>query len=183
MRISLNSVWLTNDGAADLQSWTDAHDVLLNGKQIVQDAQFLRAVSAEPLARGNQVNRLQFTVTRQHVSVADAAAYVLTAFSSLPQSGTATVLCGASGETLLTCTFASVLEEMPKASFLGTRTDTTFVLRGGQITMGAPLAANGVDGASFTTVYAYPQGGTIDGGNMADGLFTAALNLDGGVFV
>ena len=117
MRISLNNVWLTNDGTVDLQSWTDAHDVSLNGRQVVQDAQFLRAVSAEPLARGNQVNRLQFTVTRQHVSVAEAAAYVLTAFSSLPQSGTATVVCGASGEALLSCSFAAVLEEMPKATF------------------------------------------------------------------
>ncbi len=47
---------------------------------------------------GNEVNLLQFTVTRQHVSVAEAAAYVLTAFSSLPGSGTATIICGASGE-------------------------------------------------------------------------------------
>src|ERR1700722_13061932 len=111
MRISLNNVWLTNDGVADLQSWTDAHDVLLNGRQVVQDAQFLRAVAAQPLARGNEVNVLTFTVTRQHVSVAEAAAYVLTAFSSLPGSGTATMLCGASGESLLTCAFSAVLEE------------------------------------------------------------------------
>jgi hypothetical protein len=183
MRISLNNVWLTNDGMSDLQSWTDAHDVQLNGRQIVQDAQFLRALAAQPLARGNQVNQLQFTVTRQHVSVAEAAAYMLTAFSSLPGSGTATVICGASGEDVLTCTFSAVLEEMPKCSFLGTRTDTTFLLRGGLITMGAPLAANGVDGALFGTVYAYAQGGTIDGGNLADALFSAALNLDGGAWV
>jgi hypothetical protein len=183
MRISLNNVWLTNDGMSDLQSWTDAHDVLLNGMQIVQDAQFLRAVSAQPLARGNAVNQLQFTVTRQHVSVAEAAAYLLTTFGSLPTSGTATIICGASGESLLTCTFSAVLEAMPKGTFRGTRTDTTFVLRGGLISMGAPLAANGVDGDSFTAVYAYPQGGTIDGGNLADGLFTAAMNLDGGTFL
>jgi hypothetical protein len=183
MRISLNDIWLTNDGVSDLQSWTDAHDVLLNGRQMVQDAQFLRAVAAQPLARGNAVNVLSFTVTRQLVSVAEAAAYVLTTFSSLPGSGTATIICGASGENLLTCTFSAVLEEMPKCSFLGTRTDMTFVLRGGLITMGAPLAASGVDGDSFTTVYGYPQGGTVDGGNLTDALFTAALNLDGGTFV
>jgi len=182
MRISLNDVWLTNDGMSDLQSWTDAHDVQLNGKQIVQDAQFLRAVAAQPLARGNEVNLLQFTVTRQHVSVAEAAVFVLTAFSSLPGSGMATIICGASGENLLTCAFSAVLEAIPKSSFLGTRTDMTFVLRGGLITTSAPLAAYGVDGASFETVYAYPQGGTVDGGNLADGLFTAALNLDGGAF-
>jgi len=182
MRISLNSIWLTNDGASDLQSWTDAHTVLLNGKQLVQDAQFLRAAAAQPLARGNAVNLLQFTVTRQHVSVADAAAYLLTAFGSLPTSGTAQIICGASGENLLTCTFSAVLEEMPKCSFLGTRTDTTFLLRGGLITTGAPLAANGVDGDSFGTVYAYAQGGTVDGGNLADAFSSTALNLDGGAW-
>jgi hypothetical protein len=183
MRISLNSIWLTNDGMSDLQSWTDAHDVELNGVQIVQDAQFLRAQAAQPLARGNEVNQLRFTVTRQHVSVAEAAAYVLTTFSSLPGSGTATIICGASGEIPLTCTFSAVLEAMPKSSFLGTRSDMTFLLRGGLLTMGAPLAANGVDGDSFTTVYGYPQGGTVDGGNLADALVPAALNLDGGAFL
>ncbi len=70
MRISLNNVWLTNDGVADLHAWTDAHEVRLNGAQVVQEAQFLRAVSAQPLARGNRVNRVQFTVTQQHASVA-----------------------------------------------------------------------------------------------------------------
>ena len=183
MRISLNNIWLTNDGVADLQSWTDGHDVLLNGRQMVQDAQFLRALAAQPLARGNAVNVLQFTVTRQHVSVAEAAAYVLTAFGSLPGSGTATIICGASGEIPLTCTFSAVLAEMPKCTFRGTRSDTTFVLRGGLIAMGAPLAANGVDGDSFETVYGYPQGGTVDGGNLADALVPVALNLDGGAFV
>lgn len=182
MRISLNSIWLTNDGMSDLQSWTDAHDVELNGVQIVQDAQFLRAQAAQPLARGNEVNQLRFTVTRQHVSVAEAAAYVLTTFSSLPGSGTATIVCGASGEIPLTCTFSAVLEATPKCSFLGTRSDMTFLLRGGLITMGAPLAANGVDGDSFATVYGYPQGGTVDGGNLADALVPAVLNLDGGAF-
>ena len=183
MRISLNNVWLTNDGATDLQSWTDAHDVLFNGRQVVQDAHFLRAAAAEPMARGNAVNVLQFTVTRQHVNVAEAAAYLLTTFSSLPTSGTATVICGASGESLLNCSFAAVLEEMPKCRFVGTRTDLTFVLRGGLITMNPPLAANGVDGHDFATVYAYAQGGSIDGGNVADTYSAAALNLDGGGLV
>ena len=180
MRISLNDVWLTNDGVADLQSWTDAHDVLLNGMQVVQDAQFLRAAAAEPIARGNAVNVLQFTVTRQHVSVAEAAAYLMTAFSSLPTSGNASVICGASGESLLTCSFSAVLAEMPKCRFIGTRTDITFILRGGVITMGPPLAANGVDGDSFSTEYGYAQGGSIDGGNVADTYPPTALNLDGG---
>jgi hypothetical protein len=183
MRISLNNIWLTNDGVADLQAWTDAHDVLLNGKQVVQDAQFLRAAAAQPLARGNAVTLLQFSVTRQHATVADAAAFVLTAFSSFPPSGTAQVICGAAGENLITCSFPAVLEEMPKGSFRGTRSDTTYILRGGAITLAAPLAVNGVDGADFGTVYAYAQGGTVDGGGLADSVAAAPLDLDGGGFV
>jgi hypothetical protein len=182
MRISLNNIWLTNDGATDLQTWTDAHDVRLNGKQMVQDAQFLRAVAAQPLARGNRVNVLRFTVTRQHASVAEAGAYVLTAFSLLPADGMATIFCGAEGETPLTCAFAAVLEEMPESVFRGTRTDTTFVLRGGLITAVAPTMDSVVDGAAFLTSYGFPQGGTIDGGNLADSLLPTSLNLDGGAF-
>jgi hypothetical protein len=182
MRISINNVWLTNDGTTDLQSWTDAHDVVINGEQVVQDAQFLRAVAAMPLARGNAVNVLQFSVTRQHASVADAAAYVLTAFGALPASGTAQVVCGASGENVLTCSFSAVLAGMPKATFRGTRSDTTFVLRGGAITAADPLASMGVDGGAFTADYDYPQGGSVDGGNLADALTPASMNLDGGGF-
>ncbi len=182
MRISLNNIWLTNDGETDLHGWTDAHDVRLNGRQIVQDAQFLRALAAQPLARGNRVNQLRFTVTRQHASVAEASAYVLTAFSSLPTDGMATLVCGAYGETAITCIFDAVLEEMPESIFHGTRTDTTFVLRGGLITTVSPMASSVVDGVSFSTIYGYPQGGSPDGGNLADSLSPSALNLDGGSF-
>jgi hypothetical protein len=125
------------------------------------------------------VNVLQFSVTRQHVSVADAAAYVLTAFGAFPSGGTAQIICGASGESLIACTFNAVLQEMPKCTFRGTRSDTTFVLRGGLITTSAPLTANGVDAGAFGEVYAYPQGGTIDGGNLADALMPVAMNLEG----
>jgi len=182
MRISINNVWLTNDGSTDLHGWTDAHDVRLNGKQVVQDAQFLRAVAAQPLARGNQVNQLRFTVTRQHPSVAAASAFVVTAFSSLPASGLATIICGAYGESPLTCTFSAVFEEMPDSFFRGTRSDTTYVLRGGLITALSPLQGSVVDAATLATVYGYPQGGTADGGNLADVLAVSALNLDGGAF-
>jgi len=182
MRVSLNNIWLTNDGATDLQAWTDAHDVVINGQLVVQDAQFLRAVAAMPLARGNAVNVLQFSVTRQHASVAEAAAYVLTAFGALPSSGTAQVICGASGESAIACSFSAVLQEMPRCTFRGTRSDTTFVLRGGVMTTSAPLAANGVDAGGFDAVYAYPRGGTIDGGNLGDALVPATMDLDGGAF-
>lgn len=182
MKISLNNIWLTNDGTTDLHAWTDAHDVRLNGKRLVQDAQFLRVVAAQPLSRGNLVNQLHFTVTRQHASAAAAAAYILTVFSSLPENGLATVICGAYGETPLTCTFSAVLEETPEVFFHGTRSDVTFVLRGGPITALSPLAESAVDAATTATVYGYPQGGTIDGGNLADLLFSAELNLDGGAF-
>lgn len=182
MRISLNNTWLTNDGTSDLRAWSDAHEVRLNGTQIVQDAQFLRAVFARPLARGNAVNHLQFTVAQQHATVAAASAFAMTAFSSLPSGGTALLVCGAYGETPVTCTFAAVLEGMPVCTFRGLRTDLTFVLRGGAITTMAGASVAVVDGATFGTVYAYPQGGSVDGGNLADALAPAALNLDGGTF-
>jgi len=180
MRVSLNNVWLTNDGTVDLRTWTDAYKVQLNGRQIVQDAQFLRAVSAQPLARGNAVNELRFTVTQQHASVAAASAFTLTAFSVLPTGGSATLVCGGAGETPVTCTFTAVLAEMPGCSFYGTRTETQFVLRGGPITELGGATASTVDGATLATAYGYAAGGTVDGGNLADDLLPAGLDLDGG---
>jgi hypothetical protein len=182
MRISLNNIWLTNDGVTDLHVWTDASNVQLNGRQIVQDAQFLRALAAQPLARGNAVNQLRFTVTRQHTSVAEAGAYALTAFSSLPLDGLALLYCGALGETAQVCSFNAVLEEMPECVFHGTRTDTTFVLRGGLISTVTTPAESAIDAGTYFTVYGYPQGGTIDGGNLADVLVPASLDLSGGSF-
>jgi hypothetical protein len=182
MKISINNVWLTNDGVSDLRAWTDAHDVRLNGQQVVQEAQFLRAVTASPLARGNAANELQFSVTQQHASVAAAAAFALTAFGALPASGTATVVCGALGESPVTCTFPAVLAAMPACSFRGTRTDVTFVLRGGAMTVLAGSSAAAVDGAAFSTVYAFAAGGTVDGGSLVDALVPAGLDLDGGGF-
>ncbi len=183
MKISINNVWLTNDGVSDLRSWSDAHDVRFNGQQVVQEAQFLRAAAVAPVGRGNATNELQFSVTQQHASVAAAAAFALTAFGTLPVTGTATVICGALGEQPVTCTFAAVLAGMPACSFRGTRTDVTFVLRGGAISIVAGGSAlGGVDGASFTTVYSYAPGGTVDGGGLADALSPAGLGLDGGSF-
>jgi hypothetical protein len=181
MKISINNVWLTNDGVSDLRAWSDAHDVRLNGQQVVQEAQFLRAVTASPLARGNATNELQFSVTQQHASVAAAAAaFALTAFGALPGSGTATVVCGALGETPVTCTFSAVLAAMPACSFRGTRTDVTFVLRGGAISVLAGPGVAAVDGAAFSTVYTFAAGGTVDGGSFPDALVPAGLDLDGG---
>jgi hypothetical protein len=179
MRISLNNVWLTNDGESDLHLWTDAQDVQFNGEQIVQDAQFLRALVAQPLARGNAVNTVRFSVTRQYASVAAAAAAVVTSFTSLPGSGTATLVCGALGESPVTCTFVAVLAGMPASTFRGTRTETTFVLRGGALTTTSTLLSV-IDAESFATNYSYPLGGTVDGGNLADALVPAALDVDGG---
>jgi hypothetical protein len=179
MKISLNNVWLTNDGATDLHLWTDAHDLQFNGLQIVQDAQFLRALASQPMARGNAVNTVRFSVTRQYASVAAAAAAVLTSFTTLPTSGTATLVCGALGEAPATCTFTAVLAEMPASTFRGTRTETTFVLRGGAITTTSTILSV-IDAGAFTTAYVYPLGGTFDGGNLADALAPTALDIDGG---
>jgi hypothetical protein len=182
MRVALNNVWLTNDGVSDLHAWTDAHSVSLNGRQVVQEAQFLRAVAGELLARGNLVNELRFTVTRQHASVAEAASFLLGAFSSLPTEGLATVVCGAPGETAVTCTLAAVLAEMPSSTFRGTRTDTVFVLRGGAVSVLTSTVTTTVDGGAFNTAYSYAAGGSLDGGNLADALVPVSLDFDGGAF-
>lgn len=180
MRIALNNVWLTNDGSADVRAWTDARGVRWNGRQVTQEAQFLRAAAAQWLARGNVSNELRFTVTRQHATVAEATAHVLTALGALPTGGQATVVCGAAGETPVTCTFPAVLAEAPEGRFHGTRSDTTFVLRGGAVTVLPPGSDGAVDGDALTATYGHAAGGTVDGGTLGDRLAGDGLALDGG---
>lgn len=180
MKISLNNIWLTNDGVADLRAWTDAHGLTLNGRQLVQDAEFLRALAAQPLGRGNKSHTLVFSVTQQFPTVAQAAAFALTGFTNFPPNGSLSLTCGAYGETPVLCTASAVLEQAD-SRFYGTRVDTTFTLRLGLVTTLAPAFVNVIDGGTFSTLtFTNPAAGTLDGGNLADALTPVALNLDGG---
>jgi hypothetical protein len=114
--------------------------------------------------------------------VADAAALALSGFGELPASGSCTVVCGALGETPVTVTFAAVLAAMPACSFHGTRSDVTFVLRGGAMSVLPASVAAVIDGGAFGDGYSFGAGGTMDGGGFADALSPAGLAVDGGGF-
>ena len=153
---------------------------------MAQKIQIRRGVEAQRSLVTPDVGELIFTTDAKQVYVGDgttAGGISLTAFSTLPAGGSATVVCGAYGESPVTCTFAAALAAMPACSFRGTRTDVTFVLRGGAITTLPGSAVTVVDGAAFATDYGYPAGGSVDGGNLADALMPADLVLDAGTLV
>lgn len=104
MLIQLNGVWLTNDGTGTYseRQITSAQEIKLNGKQLVQIAQFLRGPTSIPYARLNPINELSFKVTRNFAlinpsdpnPIASAESYMILDFWTKPLSGVLTFVCG-----------------------------------------------------------------------------------------
>ena len=145
MLIQFNGTWLTNDGSGTYpeRAWTSACNVKLNGKQLIQEAQFLRGVSALPIARGNKINQLSFDVIRNFQLLNPSAsnwialteAFALTHFSGLPTYGALVLTCGAPGETSIVVQAANaVLEAEPNLNAMGARLTMSYSFRCGLLT-------------------------------------------------
>src|SRR2546430_17192424 len=88
MKIKYDSLWLSDEFSADgFQS-----GLSLNGRQIVQEAQFLRAAQAAFFARHNRSVTLSFTVLRTFASVSAAEQFFLGHYATLTD-GPATLTC------------------------------------------------------------------------------------------
>ena len=88
MRISLTpedapSVELTG---IDKREWPD--ELRINGRPLVQEAQFLRAQKIKMFARGNRKTTVSFTVKRLHDSIQAAQVFMIQHYNLLPSEGT-----------------------------------------------------------------------------------------------
>ena len=91
MKFKLDTTDLTGDDNRELPS-----NFRINGEQIEQPGQFLRAEAIKMFGRKNLKTNLSFDVKRLHDSIAIAQAFVLTHYSTLPR-----------GEKLLDITYTS----------------------------------------------------------------------------
>ncbi len=69
--------------------------VALNGQQINDEAQFFRAATITPIARGNRSTEISFSVTRTFNTVVDCEVFILTHLNALSQQ--ADLLCQCTG--------------------------------------------------------------------------------------
>lgn len=127
MKILWDSVWLSDEFGADgFQS-----GLSLNGRQVIQEAQFLRAANAAFYARGNRAQQLTFTVLRRFDRAADAELFLLGHYATLVD-GPATLLCrcGGGGEPLTDVLIQNaVLESVSHPRYIGNSVSVTYTFR------------------------------------------------------
>ena len=87
MKIFLDQFCLSDGGG---ESPTN---LSINGRQAVQSVPLLRGDVADVYPRGNRVNTVAFTVTREHASDAAAEAFLFRHAAALPAGGSLTFLC------------------------------------------------------------------------------------------
>lgn len=132
MKIKWDSLWLSDEFAADgYQS-----GLSLNGRQIVQEAQFLRAAQSQFFARGNRSVSLSFSVTRVFSSVSAAEQFFLGHYATIVD-GPATLTCrckNTDGTTTDVLIQNAVLESLSEPRYIGVSVNISYTFRAPAIT-------------------------------------------------
>ena len=71
----------------------------LNGAEVVQEAQFLRAVTSKAFPRGNTRTTASFTITKEHADARTCEAYILDHHAAIPKTGDVLFIAEGSGST------------------------------------------------------------------------------------
>lgn len=124
MRIKFANIFLSNGGLEGPSGLT------VNGEQVVDEAQFFRALAATYYARGNDSTEVGFTVSREHGSHKLASVFMLMHRRNVPKEGDLIVYCGDPGDEQQVALIGAVLVSSG-ASFEGVSSTTTYTIRGG----------------------------------------------------
>lgn len=124
MRIKFANLFLSNGGLEGPSGLS------VNGDQVIDDAQFFRALASVFYARGNDSTSVSFTVTREHASEKAAEVYVLTHRKNLPKEGDLVFYCGFPGDEQQVALLGAVLAGT-SASYLGRTSRLSYTLQAG----------------------------------------------------
>jgi hypothetical protein len=125
VKCKFDDIWLSDELAADgFQS-----DFAINGRQIVQEAQFVRSTVAGLFARGNRSVSVSFRVRRVFSSEEAAEVFAATHYGSL-SAGPATLTCRCGTSSPTDVTFAdAVLESVAIPKYIGLCVDVLYQFR------------------------------------------------------
>ena len=126
MRILLDNTLL----ASPSLTGAPAFGVTLNGRQIVQETDFVRAAVGTLYARGNRTTELAFSTTRLFGSLRRAQKFALTHAASLPTEGAVVVTCGEGADTETVVLEGAVLERAEIVAQIGSAVVVRYLLRG-----------------------------------------------------
>lgn len=124
MRIKFANIWISGGGLEGPSGLS------VNGDQVIDDAQFFRALATTHYARGNDSTSISFSVEREHASTKAAEVYVLMHRKNLPKEGDCVFYCGAPGDEQEVALIGAVLSTTG-GSYLGRSTRLTYTIQGG----------------------------------------------------
>lgn len=128
MRITIGTFALT--GLAPTEG---VDEFSIDGEGDVQIIKPIRAASARPLDRGNEIYSISFKIERTHNNAGVAAAFMLRHLRELPRSGTLMIVCTkASGAVIQQINFASAVIKGRGGKFTGASTSHRYnIIAGG----------------------------------------------------
>jgi len=127
----------------------------LNGRQLVQEAQFLRAVTSNFFARGNRSLTLSFTVSRVFDSVENAELFFLGHYASLSDGPASLVLSCGDTDVFIA---GAVLESVSEPTYTGVSVQVTYHFRAPRILTAYSLVATDLDAMTVTGTQSIPSG-------------------------
>lgn len=127
MNVIFSTSWLAPGGTQA------ARNVRVNGKQLVDDADFFRAATMSFYPRGNQSVELRFVTSWQLASLRAAEVFVMTHARNLPMSvndlGVVQCICGLPPDTQTVYANNAVLESANIVGYRGLSVDVEYVIR------------------------------------------------------
>lgn len=132
------SIWLSDEFALD----GFQHGLAVSGRQIVQEADFLRSAKAAFYARGNRSMQLSFSVLRAFTTVAAAELFLLGHYTVLEDGpGTLTCRCGGGSEPQTDVLIpGAVLESVSHPRYIGSSVLVTYTFRFAPVSVITPPA-------------------------------------------
>ena len=136
MRITIESTLLASSDPA--VGRVGPSGLTLNGRQIVDDAEFYQAAAATVFARDNLGTVLQFSVQCLFSTIKAAERFALLHAGEVPRSGVVTAVCGESGDTLDAYLEGAAVEGVSILEVRGTAVRVQYTIRGGVWTSDVP---------------------------------------------
>jgi hypothetical protein len=146
--------WLAGEPAVSVRAHSWADRFALTPESAQQVAQFVRGTHAKPIDRGNLLQNVSFSTTRQFASPAEAMLWCLDYDGAFPRSGELIFEAIAPNGTVTRRSMANAVVSPPARRINGASAFVDYQVRGGAVTV-PPLAASG------TVTYVGAGSGTL----------------------
>ena len=133
MRIYIGTTELTGEDMRERPG-----DLRINGRRLVQEATFLRALQARMYNRKNVKTTISFQVSREHDDIITCQEFMLSHYYGLPGSGNAKFVCESDSGSQATLWLANAVLGVMDFYHKGVSSFHVYQLAGGMITTEDP---------------------------------------------